>query len=345
MEKVQSLFNKLETAIKSNGSVDTLMMLLGQIREELQLIAGEDTGVTYQNGVAVLLPAGYKSVENNEQSRSNNEGKELTEVEALTPEPAEILTLEHALAAVSQPEPEATVEDEIAAFLAVPKPPRQINIQFPLYAEPEKAAPVEEEPEMPALINMHFEAQKPEVFTPAFFAPLTKREEVLIESSIDVDGPIVFELEVPEELKAPAEAVVPEYNAARTRVAEEPAAETLTQHKPKELHEILAERVVAKPAGSSAGASSRGGLSDLLGATKIADLRKAISINDKFRFINGLFNGDEVFFERAVKTINSFSVLHEAQYWIQRELTIKNGWNDEDELVQQFYQLVNRRFL
>jgi len=76
----------------------------------------------------------------------------------------------------------------------------------------------------------------------------------------------------------------------------------------------------------------------------IRDLKKAIGVNDRFLFINDLFRGDEVMYERSIKTINGFSILPEAEYWIQRELKVKNGWNDSDELVKQFYQLVKRRF-
>ncbi len=85
-------------------------------------------------------------------------------------------------------------------------------------------------------------------------------------------------------------------------------------------------------------------LGDTLTEVPIRDLRKAIGVNDRFLFINDLFRGDEVAYERSIKTINSFSIFPEAEYWIQRELKVKNGWNDNEELVKQFYQLVKRRF-
>ncbi len=85
-------------------------------------------------------------------------------------------------------------------------------------------------------------------------------------------------------------------------------------------------------------------LGDSFTEIPIRDLKKAIGVNDRFLFINELFRGDEVTYERSIKTINSFTILPEAEYWIQRELKVKNGWNDNDELVKQFYQLVKRRF-
>ncbi len=85
-------------------------------------------------------------------------------------------------------------------------------------------------------------------------------------------------------------------------------------------------------------------LGDTLLEQPIRDLRKAIGVNDRFLFINDLFRGDEAMYERSIKTINSFSIFAEAEYWIQRELKVKNAWKDSDNLVQQFYQLVKRRF-
>lgn len=76
----------------------------------------------------------------------------------------------------------------------------------------------------------------------------------------------------------------------------------------------------------------------------IKDLRKGIGINDRFVFINELFRGDESMYERSIKTINSFNIYPEAEYWMNRELKVKLGWDDSKELVNHFYQLVKRRF-
>ena len=55
----------------------------------------------------------------------------------------------------------------------------------------------------------------------------------------------------------------------------------------------------------------------------VKDLKKAIGINDRFVFINELFRGDEVMYERSLKTINAFRIYAEAEYWIERELKVK----------------------
>jgi hypothetical protein len=76
----------------------------------------------------------------------------------------------------------------------------------------------------------------------------------------------------------------------------------------------------------------------------IRDLRKAIGINDRYLFINELFRGDEVMYERSIKTINSFRMFPEAEYWIERELKVKLGWEEHKATTRHFYQLVKRRF-
>ena len=85
-------------------------------------------------------------------------------------------------------------------------------------------------------------------------------------------------------------------------------------------------------------------LSEKLTDAPIKDLKKAIGVNDRFLFINELFRGDEAMYERSIKTIQNFSILPEAEYWIRRELKVKIGWLDSDPIVKQFDQLVRRRF-
>ena len=83
---------------------------------------------------------------------------------------------------------------------------------------------------------------------------------------------------------------------------------------------------------------------EILKETPVKDLRKAIGINDRFVFINDLFRGDETMYERSIKTINSFNIYAEAEYWISRELKLKLGWANDHASVQHFDQLVKRRF-
>jgi hypothetical protein len=117
---------------------------------------------------------------------------------------------------------------------------------------------------------------------------------------------------------------------------------TLMQHQPKkEVHELIGDK------GESLNDRLKQEKKEVVHALKdtpIKDLRKGIGINDRFTFVSELFRGDDAMYERSIKTINGFNILSEAEYWINRELKFKLGWNDNKEEVQHFYHLVRRRF-
>lgn len=116
---------------------------------------------------------------------------------------------------------------------------------------------------------------------------------------------------------------------------------TFSQHKiPKELNEMVDQQESLNDRLKENRAERMHSLKD----SPIRDLRKGIGINDRFVFISELFRGDEPMYERSIKTINSFNIYPEAEYWMNRELKIKLGWDDTRETVKHFYQLVKRRF-
>ncbi|HUR10788.1 MAG TPA: hypothetical protein VM012_05435 [Flavitalea sp.] len=82
----------------------------------------------------------------------------------------------------------------------------------------------------------------------------------------------------------------------------------------------------------------------ILTDSPIRDLKKAIGVNDRYLFISELFRGDEIMYERSIKTINAFRIYAEAEYWIERELKVKLGWDENRETTRHFHQLVRRRF-
>ncbi|MRG48230.1 hypothetical protein GFS24_24130 [Chitinophaga sp. SYP-B3965] len=110
----------------------------------------------------------------------------------------------------------------------------------------------------------------------------------------------------------------------------------------KELNELIGKHSTSL--NDSLRSSNTVEVGQKLGGMAVNDLKNAIGINDKFQFIQELFRGDKTMYERSIKTINESTSLQEAEYWIERELKIKLGWNETDELVNQFYSLVRKRF-
>ncbi len=76
----------------------------------------------------------------------------------------------------------------------------------------------------------------------------------------------------------------------------------------------------------------------------IKDLRKSISINERYLFINELFKGDEAFYEKSIKTLQNCNILPEATYWVDKELKTRIGWNENSEVAALFDHFIRRRF-
>jgi len=85
-------------------------------------------------------------------------------------------------------------------------------------------------------------------------------------------------------------------------------------------------------------------LADTMQGGPIKDLRKGISLNERYQLVKELFEGDERRFDVAIKTINAFSILAEAQFWMDKELRSKPGWPAQSPSAQLLDQLIKRRF-
>ncbi len=116
------------------------------------------------------------------------------------------------------------------------------------------------------------------------------------------------------------------------------------ESKQKELNEVVGNSVAVQTSLNDLLKEDKKELSETILAEPIKDLKKGISINDRHLFINDLFRGDEAMFDRSIKTINSFHIFSEAEYWMQRELFLKLAWDEKHEATQAFMQLIKRRF-
>ena len=169
-------------------------------------------------------------------------------------------------------------------------------------------------------------------------------EEDVIEQP--APAPVIKPAEVKKEPALPLQTVKEEVPVKKPTPAisfdaMEETPTLLQQKRERELHEVIADQ---KESLNDKLKQEKTELAHVLKDQPVKDLRKAIGVNDKFVFISELFRGDEVMYERSIKTINGFHILPEAEYWINRELKVKLGWNDSKEVVQHFYQLVRRRF-
>ena len=154
-----------------------------------------------------------------------------------------------------------------------------------------------------------------------------------------VEAPVVIEKQYVNAKREREPVMQEQMNLAFDPILEIP---TLSQqHSLKDINEAVA---IQQESLNDRLKQSRTELAETLKETPIRDLRKAIGVNDRFVFISELFRGDEAMYERSIKTINGFNIYAEAEYWINRELKTKIGWDDSRDIVKHFYKLVKRRF-
>ncbi len=87
-------------------------------------------------------------------------------------------------------------------------------------------------------------------------------------------------------------------------------------------------------------------LSDKLSELPIADLKKAIALNDRLLLTRELFAGDGQAFEAAIAVLNGYSQFSDAKNYLIDSCVIRYGWLDKKrvEEAKTFIRLIRRRY-
>lgn len=314
MEQFQSLINRLSQQAMANAPVAELMATTELLYCELSQLAGTSQ-VNVNQSVAVWLPAGYSS-------------PKAPAAKAAEP----VINFERQY---SHEQAIAVVQEASARSHSVSAPPQVVATPVAVpelimveQAEEEKPAPEVKrpEPEKPLFFQLHLtdEVQEPKIKEKAAPVPSSRIPE-------------------PEPKPEPSRKPFPQYPDAETLMKNIfPLSPPPVPAPSKEINQLVVDPAV--PLNEKL-QEKKVELGEVLAAgPKINDLRKAITINDKYQMISMLFRNDEDMFERSLRTLNNFGSLPEARFWMQRELVVKLGWNEEDAMVQHFYKLVSRRF-
>lgn len=105
---------------------------------------------------------------------------------------------------------------------------------------------------------------------------------------------------------------------------------------------ILAEKISTHtPSRNDTLLKADNSLSSTLANKKIDDIKQAINIGDRFRFQRELFRGNGEEMNKTLSYINQLATLAEVQSFLDS----KYGWEAENETVEDFYQIVKRRFI
>lgn len=79
---------------------------------------------------------------------------------------------------------------------------------------------------------------------------------------------------------------------------------------------------------------------ELLSRREAQDLRRAFTLNDKFRYRRELFNSNDVLFAETLNTLSEMQTLDDALDYLYNTL----GWNPDDDNVKDFVLTVTNHF-
>jgi hypothetical protein len=106
------------------------------------------------------------------------------------------------------------------------------------------------------------------------------------------------------------------------------------------------QQTAASPLASTLRHSAQGGATPLAerSAPKVGSLREAISINQRFSFINELFNGENMEYHAAIQHLDSLPTADAAMAYVRQELANTHDWSRKEEHVGKLLKLIERKF-
>ncbi len=172
--------------------------------------------------------------------------------------------------------------------------------------------------------------------------PVKEEEPEAVTPPVQKFEPFIPEVPVPEPPAPeppPADPVPP---------APEPAPETKHDlNQPHEKYQRITFDLFSEGGGSTLADRLRDGqekrIADKLQENKVADLRTTIGINDKFLFINELFEGNMRIYDEAIQRLNACTNMAQADLLLL-DLKIVYNWESESPTVKKFVELVRKKF-
>ncbi|WP_406825794.1 hypothetical protein [Pedobacter sp. KACC 23697] len=207
--------------------------------------------------------------------------------------------------------------------------------------EKEDALAIQEEP---------LQAEEDEIGPEPFLIPHEEETPEVIEKeepvSAETEEPVAIKVEEPK----PAGATQPIEALKDVKFDDPIISPRVEEDRPL----FRPEAVPVKPTPQPAVVKPAPSLNELLAQTNgkndepvkapIADLKQAINLNEKLLFIKDLFNGYNLAYSEVIDIINKMSSFEAADSFLQNNYAAKNNWASKQATVDQFYELLNRRF-
>jgi hypothetical protein len=199
-------------------------------------------------------------------------------------------------------------------------------VEMPV-VKPVEKEPMVEKPDTPVRLSHGIISMEPVT------GAEPEMEPPAVEEIIEID---------PEQEIEPEEPLIPE-----PEPISEPPVEEQTPERPQEKFQRITMDLFSDGAGSTIADRLRAGeekrIADKLQENKGADLRITIGINDKFLFINELFEGNMRIYDDTVQKLNTCATIAQADLLLL-DLKIVYNWDSESPTVKKFVELVRRKF-
>jgi hypothetical protein len=238
-------------------------------------------------------------------------------------------------------------------------PPAPVTVEMPEKEEIQE--PVIEKVETPVeVVTPTIEPAAPVRLSSGILSmePVTHEEPVTREEPVTETPPVEkFEPYIPEPTVSPvAQPLPPAPTTPETPVppapqsppGSAPVTEAGHDHnQPHEKYQRITFDLFSEGAQNTLADRLREGqekrIADKLQENKVIDLRTTIGINDKFLFINELFEGNMRIYDEAVQKLNASTNLAQADL-LMLDLKIVYNWDSESPTVKKFVELVRKKF-
>ncbi len=188
----------------------------------------------------------------------------------------------------------------------------------------------EEKTESEEIVEEEVE-EKAEEEIPEEVAPDPPADE---EESGQKDVQVSPEEEVPEE----------KTEVQETKIKDEVSPETTHEKPEKKEKTVQAKDNTVKTLFDLFEDSATESLQDKVSRNSIADIREAIGINEKFRFINQLFRGDMNEYNKVIDKLNTLKTMDEADTFLIT-YKVRYEWDEEGDVYREFIGIVERRYI
>jgi hypothetical protein len=147
-------------------------------------------------------------------------------------------------------------------------------------------------------------------------------------------------------VKAPEPAFVPESEPGLQNTVQ--AADNIHQPPPASHADVIPtfdkEPLPSENPAIALGELKELTLGDKLRLQKLDDLNKAISMADKFLFMNDLFKGENSAYKEALSVLNAMNNQADADRYLA-QLSLQFGWVENAKTEKKFRELVSRKYV